>query len=180
MSTTHSGPALPRRDATHNPPEVLSSLFDRLAAYSDPIPMDELRRELEHITVTADELGDSIHIDTGAYVRTLVFERDHAQVLVMAWLPGQRSPIHDHAGSACAVRIVSGRAREQLYRLRDDGHVEKTESRHLEPGSVTCSFDADIHTLGNAADCPAPPSAILITLHAYSPPLAPTRKYTEG
>lgn len=143
-------------------------------------PLSDLHAMVGSLKFTSDDLGDAIQIDTGGYVRTLVFERAHVEVLVMAWLPGQRSPIHDHAGSACGVRVVAGAARETIFTCRDDGFVEEWDERHLAAGSVTVAFDRDIHALGNAVPSPASPRDILVTLHIYSPPLVPTRKYEQA
>lgn len=169
-----------RRDGTMQPPAALLPFFEVLATYDGPIPLSDLHAMVGSLTFTSDDLGDAIQIDTGGYVRTLVFERAHVEVLVMAWLPGQRSPIHDHAGSACGVRIVAGAARETIFTCRDDGFVEEWDERHLAAGSVTVAFDRDIHALGNAVPSPASPRDILVTLHIYSPPLVPTRKYEQA
>lgn len=170
--------ALPRRDLTGCPPSVLQPLFDVLSEAGAPIELGTLTAAVGALDVTGAALGDAITIDTASYVRTLVYENAHVAVFVMAWLPGQRSPIHDHAGSACAVRIVSGRAVEQKFVVNDDGTVSRSGSPvELGAGAVTGSFDADIHAFGNAVSAPAPPRDILVTIHVYSPPLAPTRKY---
>jgi cysteine dioxygenase len=181
-STSASDPAmpLPRRDMTARPPAVLRALFDELDRFSGAIPVQQLEALVGSWSITAEQLGDAIQIDDGAYVRTLVFERAHVEVLVMAWLPGQRSPIHDHGGSACAVRVVSGAALERLYEKRDDGRVVATGERRLTIGGVTSSFEDDIHSFGNAVEAPASRRDILVTIHVYSPPLRPTRKYVEA
>lgn len=171
---------LPRRDLTGAPPPALEPLFDELRPFDEPIALAALEAIVARHPVSADELGDAIHIDGAAYVRTLVYGRANVEVLVMAWLPGQRSPIHDHAGSGCVVRVIAGAAREELYQRRGDGFVERTGERLLAPGGVTSSFDADIHTFGNACDAPASPRDILVTIHVYSPPLQPTQKYVEA
>ena len=190
---------LPRRDATARPPELLRPLFDRLARLAlegrtgdaetqAAIPLDALRSAVEALaidgsTVRAD-LGDVVHIHRGRYVRTLVFAHPDVEVLVMAWLPGQQSPIHDHAGSACVVRVLAGRAVERRFERstkddRDDA-VRAVDERSFEAGSTTASFDADIHLMGNAVAEDAEGCSlndILVTLHVYAPPLKPTRKY---
>ena len=171
---------LPRRDATSCPPASLKPLFSALDRRAEAVPMEDLKRMLASFELTGESLGDAIQIDSAAYVRTLVYRSEWAEVFVMAWLPGQRSPIHDHAGSACAVRVVSGAAVEQVFERNDDGTVSPHGAiRRFVPGGVTGSFDADIHTLGNAAAAPAPPRDILVTIHVYSPPLKPTGRYVE-
>jgi len=168
---------LPFQDARECPPAALLPLFERLDAMRTGMTIDGLRAALTAVPLTRADLGSAIMIDTGAYVRTLVRQTADYQVLVMAWLPGQRSPIHDHRGSACAVRVVAGRGWEQVYEEAGDGLARPTTARAYPPGEVACSVDADIHSFGNAAAAPASPDEILVTVHVYAPPLAPTRKY---
>jgi predicted metal-dependent enzyme (double-stranded beta helix superfamily) len=52
-------------------------------------------------------------------------------VVALVWLPGQRTPIHDHV-AWCVVGVYEGRERETRYRA-----VEVGELRYLEPvGSI--------------------------------------------
>jgi predicted metal-dependent enzyme (double-stranded beta helix superfamily) len=55
-------------------------------------------------------------------------------VVALVWLPGQRTPIHDHV-SWCVVGVYEGRERETRYRA-----IEQGDKRWLEP---TGSVDAD-------------------------------------
>lgn len=165
---------------TERPPAVLRPLFEALRLVSIGDPLDGLQRALAAIDVHADALGDAIAIDTAAYVRTLVLRRPTIEVFVMAWLPGQRSPIHDHRGSACAVKVISGVGLEQLYTPGPEQiAIRRGDAQRVAKGDVIGSFDADVHSFGNAAASPASIRDILVTVHAYWPPLAPTAKYVE-
>ena len=85
----------------------------------------------------------------------------------MCWRSGQRSPIHDHQGSSCAVRVLHGTLTETLFEFAPSGHVKASFSRDLLPGQVIAGEDTDLHQVSNlqAGD------ANLVTLHVYSPPL---------
>jgi predicted metal-dependent enzyme (double-stranded beta helix superfamily) len=71
-------------------------------------------------------------------------------VVALVWLPGQRTPIHDHV-SWCVVGVYEGRERETRYRA-----IEQGDKRWLEPtGSdePTISihvYGADIERLGSS------------------------------
>ena len=80
--------------------------------------------------------------------------------LVLCWRAGQVSPIHDHRGSACAVRVIRGKATETLYEMTEEGRVFPTHTRQLPEGYMCATQDLDIHRLGNSQ-----PSGDLITLH---------------
>ena len=50
-----------------------------------------------------------------SYQRNLVRAGERYHLWVLCWGNGQRSPIHDHTGSACAVRIIEGTATVTLF-----------------------------------------------------------------
>ena len=89
------------------------------------------------------------------------------QALALCWRNGQRSPIHNHRGSACGVKVLRGVATETVFVRAPNGMVVPTGSRELAAGFICGSFDEDIHQVSNlqAND------GDLVTLHIYSPPL---------
>jgi cysteine dioxygenase len=93
---------------------------------------------------------------------------------VMCWRNGQRSPIHDHIGSSCAVRVIEGALTETLFDFAPNGHVKPTCSRDLIPGTVFGGEDTDVHQVSNLQAH----NADLVTLHIYSPPLQAMGTYS--
>jgi uncharacterized NAD(P)/FAD-binding protein YdhS len=91
----------------------------------------------------------------------------------MTWLPGQTSVPHDHAGSICAMQVLQGDAIEGSYRMADDGYVDFDYETVVRCGEITAGQDAGIHTVRNAADA----NEILVTVHAYAPPLKDFRRF---
>jgi cysteine dioxygenase len=87
--------------------------------------------------------------------------------LVLCWRAGQRSPIHDHRGSSCGVRVIEGVATETGFERTSEGLIYPTHTRSLETGAVCGSYDDGIHQVSNLQ----PAGRNLITLHIYSPPL---------
>ena len=113
-----------------------------------------------------DDVGSYCRFDPSGYTRTIVSESPRYRLLVLCWLPGQISPIHDHAGSACAVLVANGTATETRFKLTPEGLARPTKTLVYGPGAVFGGRDADIHALGcREGDVP------LITVHIYSPPL---------
>lgn len=118
--------------------------------------------------------------DRGTYVRTLVHATERYQVLVMCWLPGQLSPVHDHGASACGVRVVQGAATETRYTIAPDGFADPVGSRVFDAGDVVVAADADVHTLGNLPVTGRERWPVaLVTVHVYAPALTNSRKYLE-
>lgn len=117
--------------------------------------------------------------DRAGYVRTLLRVTHRYEALVMCWLPGQYSPVHDHGASACAVKIMQGAATETIYTLAPDGLADPVAERVFHAGEVVVAADPDIHSLGNF---PVPGQQLhwpvaLVTLHVYAPQLVNSRKY---
>jgi cysteine dioxygenase len=95
-------------------------------------------------------------------------------MLVVCWKSGQRSPIHDHAGSTCGFRIVHGICTETVFGFSPCGQVVALRSDDLGPGHVTASQDAETHQVSNVQR----EGEGLVTLHIYSPPLKAMNKYS--
>jgi predicted metal-dependent enzyme (double-stranded beta helix superfamily) len=104
----------------------------------------------------------------GTYARRLLHRDPSGQytMVVMAWGPGQKTALHDHAGIWCVECVVDGQMEVAQYDLQSDqnGRYEFAErSRVLAGrGSAGCLIPPfEYHTLGNAAPTPS------ITLHVY-------------
>jgi cysteine dioxygenase len=146
---------------------TLTELFDYLEGLRGRAALNDLVSELEALDLDCEEVASFIRFSPRGYTRNLVRGGSWYNVLVLCWKNGQRSPIHDHAGSSCGVRVLRGTATETLFEFAPNGHVKALFSRELPAGSVCASQDDDMHQVSNlqAGD------ADLVTLHVYSPPL---------
>lgn len=88
------------------------------------------------------------------------------EVWLLSWLPGQGTQPHDHGGAAGSFTVLTG---EVVEEHRYPGAPIGT--RLLRAGQGL-GFGGDrAHVVRNAGVLPAS------TVHAYSPPLLPTREY---
>ena len=146
---------------------TLETLFAELDRSRDPVPVEMLCDRLKRLDLRASTLREHIRFDTDCYRRNLVHLGPGYVALVLCWRPGQASPVHDHRGSACALRVIEGVASERRYERNHDGRiVEKSCNRYV-TGQVCGTYDADIHTMFNAE----PAGCDLVTLHVYTPPM---------
>jgi len=86
-------------------------------------------------------------------------------VVALVWLPGQRTPIHDHV-SWCIVGVYEGRERETRYRAVEAGGqrwLEETASVDALPGHVEVIVPSveDIHAVTAVGEGPT------ISIHLY-------------
>lgn len=145
----------------------LAPLLEYLDQLTARAPLDELTARLADLEVDPVELASFIHFSPQHYARNLIATGPWYSVLALCWLNGQRSPIHDHAGSSCAVRVVRGTMTETRFEFAPNGQVRAVESHDYAPGRVIGSEDLDLHQVSNLQAG----TADLVTLHVYTPPL---------
>jgi len=152
---------------------ALSSLLDILGGANTAITPMALEALLSRSQVSLCELAPWIKFDPSIYARNRVALFPHAELLVMCWHSGQLTPIHDHNGSACAVKVLAGTATEISYRPSNHGTLIPASHGCFAPGAVLHSYDQDMHQLGNLEIA----GQDLVTLHCYSPPLTDMRLF---
>jgi cysteine dioxygenase len=127
----------------------------------------ELTAALRDLRIDSADFADFVRFSDRHYMRNLMRAGPWYHAVVICWKNGQRSPIHNHAGSSCGVRVVRGTLTETRFEFAANGHVKAIGSRDSPAGSVLGSEDADIHQISNLQ----PGTADLVTLHVYTPPL---------
>jgi predicted metal-dependent enzyme (double-stranded beta helix superfamily) len=129
-----------------------------------------VKHELEH-AIRGHEvmLPERFHrTRPDGYARRLLYRSDALgySAVVMTWAPGQRTPLHDHAGIWCVEGVVEGRMDVTQYDLVEESSDRyRFEARgcvHAAVGSAGCLIPPfEYHVLANAIDRPS------ITLHVY-------------
>ncbi|GAB1509879.1 cysteine dioxygenase [Actinophytocola sp. KF-1] len=93
---------------------------------------------------------------------------EEVEVWLLSWLPGQHTAPHDHGGASGAFSVVLGSVSE-TYRY-PGGDLR---TRVHETGDAVGFGAGRAHQVWNTATVKA------ATVHAYSPPLVPTREYNS-
>jgi cysteine dioxygenase len=145
----------------------LRPLLDYLDDLGGPADLPSLHRRMTELHITRADVADVCIFEDERYQRNMIRRTDWYELVCLCWRSGQRTPIHDHKGSACAFRVVEGTATETRFDRTPSGLICPTWTKHHEPGYVCASAEADIHQVANTA----PPGTDLITLHCYTPPL---------
>lgn len=148
-------------------PRSLDDLVDYLTRLDGRAPLAELLAQVHKLHIDCADVADWIRFSDRQYMRNLVRGGPWYNIVVLCWKNGQRSPIHDHRGSSCAVKVLRGVATETLFDFAPNGQVRALSSRDLGPGAVCASQDTDVHQVSNLQAG----GADLVTLHVYSPPL---------
>ena len=153
---------------TDTTPLCLDGLLDELDRFDGAIPPAELQVLLNRVALCREDIRKHEQFSGDCYQRVPIRRSDAYEALLLCWVPGQASPIHDHHGSGCGVLVVHGTMHEQCYDRLEDGTLVPTMSNHLTAGQTCVSVDSDIHIILNESTDDTP----LLTLHIYTPPLA--------
>lgn len=125
--------------------------------------------------------------DKCKYTRNLVIEDGSCEcgdckpsqwnLLLLCWNPGQQSPIHDHAGSHCIMKILQGDLLETRYEWPDRSQKMNiiSESKLAMNQAAYMSDELGLHRISNpSSDIPA------VSLHLYSPPIEFCKTFCES
>jgi cysteine dioxygenase len=153
---------------------TLQQLFDDLDRYEGRVPLDYLEERLKLLSINWTEVEPFVKFGEETYRRNLMRSGPAYHALVLCWRNGQRSPIHDHFGSSCGVRVLRGVCTETIFERNAAGHLYPTETHKLRAGQCCGSQDQDIHQISNIE----PDGSDLVTLHVYSPPLIAMGQYS--
>jgi cysteine dioxygenase len=108
------------------------------------------------------------------YARNLIARSSFAEMLMLCWRSGQRTPIHDHGGSVGVVMVCEGLLTETMFEHVPEGRVRPYNTYRWGPGSITGADVPDVHQLLNLQ----PAGRDLVTLHCYAPPLSVLNTYS--
>ena len=155
-------------------PDVLHPLVAYLDSLTERATIGKLHQLLTQSSVTLSDVSPYAIFSELGYARNLVCEGPWYHLLVLCWRSGQRSPIHNHAGSTCGLKILEGIATETLFEQTPCGQVKAVRSTEMAQGGICATQDADTHQVSNLQA----PGQDLVTLHIYSPPLIKMDKFS--
>jgi cysteine dioxygenase len=129
---------------------------------------------LERLVIPAAEIQSHTRFSDLRYARNLVHKTDRFEIMVMCWHPGQRSAIHDHAGSLGGLKILHGALTESLFEKAPNGMIKSLSSSDYSAGEARVEETSLIHQISNlqAANSQA------ISIHIYAPPLVRMNVYS--
>ena len=172
---------------------TLPSLVDALRGLDlDRTGGDVLERVLEVVSdgVLDDaSLRPYVGFRDDRYARRLVHRCEWFDVMVLSWMPGQVTPVHNHSGQLGWVRLVRGVIEEQRFAYPGGGAFADPATVEIDDAGVGHDVELEacgssvvaevgavatvdrvraIHSLGNPRRQPDDERAV--TLHVYSRP----------
>jgi len=136
---------------------------------------------LEGVRLNPREWGQFAVYRKGRYTRTIVgYAPGQFIALMLCWGPGQQSPIHDHAGAHCFMKMLRGELAEERFDWSASGCVE--------PGPPKQVTELDAASLGNSVHFMHDRLGLhrvrnpsleepAVSLHIYAPPFVQCRVF---
>ena len=108
------------------------------------------------------------------YTRNCIAQNEKFELILLCWEKGQKTPIHDHGGEECWVRIIQGEFKETIYNVDDAGKLHAGKSIITKTGDVTYMIDfMGCHRLENLSNKRS------MSLHLYAKPIRNCNIYDE-
>ncbi|KAJ3169462.1 hypothetical protein HDU88_000651 [Geranomyces variabilis] len=203
---TASALSLPALPPAHNSLAALSSSLHKELADagidSEHISIDHITSLLKQYTA-GDYVPYAQHDPSKPYTRSLLDDGNgFFNLMVLVWTPGGASPVHDHAGSHCLMKVLDGELAETLYSVPQPAEDERVDSGNEDACSTSSSSGGDdesrhgmrVRRLGRLATgdvayihdriglhkiANPSPSKRAVSLHLYTPPFEFCRTYNE-
>jgi predicted metal-dependent enzyme (double-stranded beta helix superfamily) len=101
--------------------------------------------------------ADQLRGDPSGYQTHLIHAEAAFSIAAMVWLPGQRTPVHDHV-SWCVTAVLQGTEYEEIF----DASL-RVVARNLNPVGTVSGFapPGDIHRVTNSG------TGVAVSMHVY-------------
>lgn len=108
------------------------------------------------------------------YTRNCIWDNEDFELILICWGKGHITPIHDHGGEECWVKVIKGKLKENIYQKNDLGEMHLVKSVISSPEDISYMRDfMGFHSLQNVAPDQS------MTLHLYAKPIRNCRIYDE-
>src|SRR5215471_4055576 len=152
----------------------LSKLINVLKSDCSVITPARMQDILNRLVVTVEEIQPHALFSEKRYARNLVYKDRHFEIMVMCWNAGQRSSIHDHAGSLGGIKILQGELTECLFARAANGMIKSLTSADYAIENMRVEETSLIHQISNLQA----KNGKAVSVHIYVPPLVRMNVYS--
>jgi len=145
----------------------LAKLVDVLQRDWSIINEARMQDMLDRLVPASEEIGPYALFSDRRYARNLVYKDQQFEVMIMCWKAGQRSSIHDHAGSLGGIRILQGELSESMFGRGANGMIKALSSAEYGVQATRVEETSLIHQISNLQA----ENRTAVSVHIYVPPL---------
>jgi len=129
---------------------------------------------LDRLVVTTEEARPYALFSERRYARNLVYKDREFEIMIMCWNAGQRSSIHDHAGSLGGLKILQGELTESLFERAANEMIKSLISADYAIAETRVEETSLIHQISNLQA----ENGTAVSVHIYIPPLIRMNVYS--
>ena len=160
-------------NSNENSPAPIQTINELVTALSEGE-----RTKYTHIVQSLDlhksDLEEFCSWSQDSYTRNCIADNEDYELILLCWEKGQVTPIHDHGGEECWVKMIDGHMRETIYKKSVDGELNVVKSSETKPGDMAYMIDfMGFHQLENLSDGRA------MSLHLYAKPIRKCNVYNS-
>lgn len=109
------------------------------------------------------------------YTRNCIIDNEDFELILLCWEKGQLTPIHDHGGEECWVKVITGEFKETIYKKNISGEMLVIDSAVAKQNDVTYMIDfMGYHRLENVSNQRS------MSLHLYAKPIRNCNLFDEN
>ncbi len=153
--------------------ETIQSLDDLVTALSEGerTKFDDIIRSIK---LPTSAFEDYCSWSNKSYTRNCIIETEKFELILLCWEKGQITPIHDHGGEECWVKIIKGEFKERIYKQDEAGELNIVKSAVSQSGNITYMIDfMGFHSLENLSNQRS------MSLHLYAKPIHSCKVFDE-
>lgn len=139
----------------------ISELVDYLSS-KEAFDIKSISDFVSSLDFTKDDLEfcSVIHSENDSYGRNVIAETPFFELMIVTWLPGDFSMIHNHGDANWGVVKILGGLTHRVFRLEEELLIQIKEEE-LCQGDIRLVSNELIHQMGNSTGAP------VLSLHIY-------------
>lgn len=161
-------------NSNQNTSITLQSLDDLISALSEGerTTFNDIIRSMQ---IPSSAFKEYCSWSEDLYTRNCIVNTEKFELILLCWEPRQITPIHDHGGEECWVKVIQGEFRETIYKVDAVGKLDPIDSVTSSAGGVSYMIDfMGYHSLENRSNTRS------MTLHLYAKPIRTCNSFDKA
>ncbi len=161
-------------NSNEHTPETLQSLNELVTALSEG-ERTTYNHIIRSMKLPSSAFEGYCSWSNESYTRNCIVENEKFELILLCWEKGQFTPIHDHGGEECWVRVIEGEFRETIYKESELGELSEVRSAISKTNEITYMIDfMGFHRLENLSEKRS------MSLHLYAKPIRNCNVFIES
>jgi len=160
-------------NSNENTPIALQSLDDLITALSEK-ERTKYNHIIHSIKLPSSAFENYNSWSNECYTRNCIIDNEKFELILLCWCEGHRTPIHDHGGEECWVKVIEGEFKETIYKQNEAGELNFVKSSISKSNEITYMKDfMGFHRLENLSNKRS------MSLHLYAKPIRKCKTFDE-